>query len=104
MKIVKLRIDGQQFFLAEGSDAEALKQHILDAARGVAEFVDFQPVGHGVVSVLMTPQTPVRFEVEERSEEQLNEWASEPPTSDVGAYSYEETPSFDFPDTAYPAA
>ena len=96
MKINKLRIDGQQFYLANDYDVEALKNELLKAARGVAEFIDFQPVGHGVISVLMTPQTPVRLEVEERSDEQLAEWEKHPPVSDVQSDLYQETPGYDF--------
>ena len=92
MKIIKMRIDGQQFYLAPDLDLAALKKQLLDSARDVAEFVDFQPIGHGVMSVLMTPQTPVRLEVEERSDEQVAEWEDHPPTSDLSSDYYEETP------------
>ena len=92
MKIIKLRIDGQQFYLDADTDLDELKERLLSAARGRARFIDFQPVGHGVVSVLMSPQTPVRFEVEERSEEQLAEWALNPPETDLTSFDYEETP------------
>lgn len=90
-----MRIDGQQFFLAPDFDLDGLKSQLLDSARGVAEFVDFQPIGHGLVSVLMTPQTPVRLEVEERSEEQITEWEEHPPTSDLSSDFYEEYPGGD---------
>lgn len=94
MKITKIRIDGQQFYLRENADPEQLKARILEAARGVAQFIDFEAVGHGVISVLMTPQTPVHFEVEDRTTQQVDDWATEPPISDVAAEAYEETPSF----------
>jgi hypothetical protein len=37
----------------------------------VADFVIFTTVGHGEVAVLMTPATPVRFEQQEHSDEQI---------------------------------
>ncbi|MCU1529238.1 MAG: hypothetical protein JWP75_3001 [Frondihabitans sp.] len=86
VQINKLRIDGQMFFLEPTQDITQLKQQILDSARGVAEFIEFQPMGHGRVSVLMTPQTPVRFEVEEHSEEELSDWAANPPNMDIEGY------------------
>jgi hypothetical protein len=98
MKIIKLRIDGQQFYLGADTDTDELKRQILETARGVAQFVDFHPVGHGVVSVLMTPQTPVHFEIEERTEAQLTVWETDPPAADVGSGAYEETPAFNLAD------
>lgn len=101
MKIIKLRIDGQQFYLDQNYDVDDLKQRLLASARGVAEFIDFEPVGHGVVSVLMTPHTPVRFEVEERSEDQLADWSIHPPVSDVSSEQFNDTPDYgDEPRTA----
>jgi hypothetical protein len=82
MLINKLRIDSQVFYLSPDEDIAALKQQILDAARGVADFVVFTPVGHGLVSVLVTPHTPVRFEEQERSEDELHEWENDPPRTD----------------------
>jgi hypothetical protein len=82
MLINKLRIDSQVFYLSPDEDVAALKQQILDAARGVADFVVFTPVGHGAVSVLMTPHTPVRFEEQERSEDELSQWENDPPQTD----------------------
>ena len=83
MKINKLRIDGQMFYLEPDQDVAELKQQILASARGVAEFIDFSPVGHGQISVLMSPSTPVRFELEEHTEEELAEWEKNPPLSDL---------------------
>ena len=84
MLIHKLRIDSQMFYLEPGEDIAALKQQILTAARGQAQFVIFTPVGHGRVSVLMTPHTPVRFEEEDRSEAEIAHWEEDPPASDFG--------------------
>ena len=66
--------------LAEGEDVDALKAKIVTACQGgKAAFVDFESVGRGLISVLMTPNLPVRFETIERSEEQMREWESVPP-------------------------
>jgi len=73
MIINRLQLDGQQFFLDAAQDLPGLKAQILTAARGVADFIVFTPVGHGEVSVLMTPTTTVRFESEEHDDEQLTE-------------------------------
>jgi hypothetical protein len=82
MIITKLRIDSQMFFLEPGQDVAALKRQILTAARGVADFVIFTTVGHGEVAVLMTPATPVRFEQQEHSDEQIAAWEENPPEAD----------------------
>lgn len=83
MKIIKLRIDGQEFFLPAESDIAALQQQILAAVTGPPAFVSFRPAGHGEVTVLVTPQVPIRFEVEERSEAEVDQWAEHPPDIDV---------------------
>jgi hypothetical protein len=82
MLINKLRIDSQMFYLEPDEDIEALKKQILETARGVADFIVFRPIGLGAVSVLMTPHTPVRFEEQEHSQEDLQEWEHEPPQVD----------------------
>lgn len=86
MKITKLRIDGQEFYLPEEVDVAALQQEILAAVRVEAAFVTFRPVGHGEISALVTQHIPVRFEVEEHSEEQVQQWAEDPPAIDLGEY------------------
>ena len=86
MKIIRLRIDGHLFYLDPDQDVDALKDKVLEAARGVAEFLVFTPVGHGEVSVLMTPTTPVRFEVQERTEEEVASWEANPPSADFELY------------------
>ena len=88
MRITKLRIDSQMFYLAPDEDVDGLKQRIRDTARGPADYVVFTPVGFGEVSVLMTPHTPVRFEEQERTEEEVAEWEQHPPRADVTFDSY----------------
>ena len=83
MKITKLRIDGQVFYLAADLDLDALKEQILHAAAGRPDFVTFTPVGHGEVTVLVTASTPVRFEVEEHAEDEVSGWDENPPTIDL---------------------
>ena len=86
MKIIRLRIDGHLFYLDPEQDVDALKEQVLTAARGVAEFLVFTPIGHGEVSVLMAPTTPVRFEVQERTEEEVASWEENPPSADFELY------------------
>ncbi|KQO84509.1 MULTISPECIES: hypothetical protein [unclassified Frigoribacterium] len=82
MLINKLRIDSQMFYLEPDEDIEALKKQILETARGVADFIVFTPIGLGKVSVLMTPHTPVRFEEQEHTSDELQEWEDETPRTD----------------------
>jgi hypothetical protein len=82
MLILKLRIDSQMFYLPPDEGIDRLKNAVLTAARGQAEFIIFTPIGHGQVSVLVTPLTPVRFEEQERTEEELSRWKAEPPAVD----------------------
>ena len=86
MRVTKLRIDGQEFYLPQDADVSALQQQILAAVRVEAAFVTFRPVGHGEISALVTQHIPVRFEVEEHSEEQVQQWAEDPPAIDLGEY------------------
>jgi hypothetical protein len=83
MLINKLRIDSQLFHRQPEEDIAALKDQVFTAARGVSEFIVFTPIGHGQVSVLMTPHTPVRFEEEERSESQIARWEEDPPPTEI---------------------
>lgn len=83
MRIVKLRIDGQEFYLPGDADVDALRRQILDAIAGRGDFIDFQPVGYGDVSVLMTPLTKARIEIQQRDESQVKEWTEDPPDMDV---------------------
>lgn len=80
--INRVRIDSQFFYLEPAADVAGLKDQILDAARGVAQFVVFTPVGYGQVSVLMTPHTAVRFEEQQRTEEEVAGWEENPPATD----------------------
>lgn len=86
MKITKLRIDGQVFYLSAGTDIAALKSQILNAASGTPEFIEFEPAGYGKVSVLMTPHTPVRLEEEDHAEEEIQGWTQMPP--EIDAYGF----------------
>lgn len=76
-----MRIDGQQFTLDDDTDVVALKRDVLEATRGAGAFVDVRAVGHGVVSVLVTPRTAVRLAVEERSPSPG--WTECPPLHDL---------------------
>ena len=83
MLITKLRIDGQEFHLPPEADVPALKEQIIQAVAVRPTFVTFRPVGHGEISVLVTPHLPVRFEIEEVSDEDFDRWSEDPPTIDI---------------------
>lgn len=83
MKVIKLRIDGQAFFLPAEVDLAALREQILAAVAGPAAFVSFHPVGYGEVTVLVTAHVPIRFEVEEHADSEVEEWTEHPPAIDV---------------------
>ena len=89
MQINKLRIDGHMFYLNPTQNVPELKDQILASARGVAEFIDFSPIGFGEISVLMTPTTPVRFELEVYTDEQVAEWEKHPPVESYNLDDFE---------------
>jgi hypothetical protein len=82
MLINKLRIDSQIFYLEPDEDVVALKKKILDTARGTTDYVIFKPIGHGTVTVMVNPYTPVRFEEQEHTEDELQAWENRPPPID----------------------
>jgi hypothetical protein len=77
MLINKLRIDSQMFHLEPDEDIDDLKQRILEISNGISAFVVFRPVGLSTVSVLVTPNTPVRFEQHEGPDEGDSQWADD---------------------------
>lgn len=79
MKVNKVRVDGQTFILEPHQDVQLLQDRILDAVREGAGFVQFETIGRATISVLITPGVPVRFEVIDRTEEQVTEWEARPP-------------------------
>lgn len=86
MLINKVRFDGQTFLLGQDQDVDELKSEIVAAVRRGSDFVDFQTIGHGTISLLVTPSMPVRFQVIERTEEQLQVVEAEPPPFDEDAW------------------
>ena len=82
MLINKLHIDSQTFYLEPDEDVDALKRQMLETARGIADFIVFRPIGLGKVSVLMTQNTPARFEEQEHTSDELQAWEEEPPLAD----------------------
>jgi hypothetical protein len=88
--ITKLRIEGQYFFLAEDADQEQLEREMVTAIRAGGDFVRFETHGHGRVSVLMTVHFSVRFEVTERTEDEIAGWVGTPPSMDIDPDSYFE--------------
>lgn len=86
MRVTKLRIDGQFFYLDDQQDIAALKAEILAAVTTGPRFIDFTAIGHGAVSALMMPTLGARFEIQDRTEEQLAEWHENPPIIDYETY------------------
>lgn len=82
MLVNKVRFDGQTFLLEPDQDVDETKAAIVAAVREGSDFVDFRTIGHGTISLLVTPSVPVRFEVIERTEEQLERLELDPPPFD----------------------
>lgn len=91
MHVVKVRFDGQTFLLDPHQDIDETKRTIVAAAREGADFVDFQTVGHGTISLLVTSNLSVRFEVIERTAEELERIEADPPPIDPPSW-----PDYDF--------
>jgi hypothetical protein len=81
-----IRIDGQIFRLPEEQDVAELKASIVDAVSGPSRFVDFDSVGHGGVSVLVTERSTVRFEVRDHEDAELCDTHAEPSLTDFDLY------------------
>ena len=90
MHVTRVRFDGQTFLLDPAQDVEAARQAVVVAAREGADFVDFRTVGHGVISLLVTPSIPLVIETVERSPAQLKRLEDDPPPLDrwAGRYDY----------------
>ncbi len=82
MKVTKVRFDDQTFLLDPEQDVEEAKLAIVTAVREGSDFVDFHTVGHGTISLLVTPNLPVRFEIIERTEEDMDRLEADPPPLD----------------------
>lgn len=78
MRVNKVRFDGQTFLLDADQDLESTKQAIVTAMREGSDFVDFRTVGHGTISLLVAPGVPVRFEIVERSPQELERYEVDP--------------------------
>ena len=79
MKVNKVRVDGQMFILDPSQDVQVLQDRIIEAVQQGAGFVRFETIGRATITVLVTPAVAVRFEVIDRTEEQVNEWEARPP-------------------------
>jgi hypothetical protein len=66
---------------------EDTKRMIVAAVREGSDFVELATVGHGTISLLVTPNLPVRFETIQRTEKQLVELEEDPPPIDSSAFS-----------------
>jgi hypothetical protein len=83
MKVTKVRFDGQTFLLDPSQEVEDSKRSIVAAVRDGADFVDFVTIGHGTISLLVTPNVPVRFETIDRTKAELNKLEADPPPLDM---------------------
>ena len=86
MLVNKVRFDGQTFLLEPDQDVDETKAAIVAAVREGSDFVDFRTIGHGTISLLVTPSVPVRFEVIERTEEQIERLELDPPPFDEAVW------------------
>lgn len=86
MNITKVSFDGQTFLLDPDQDVADTKKAIVSAARDGSDFVDFQTIGHGTISLLVTPHVPVRIQTIDRSEEQISRMQEEPPPIDASEW------------------
>jgi hypothetical protein len=82
MLITKVSFDGQTFLLNADQDLAETKKAIVSAVRDGSDFVDFRTIGHGTISLLVTPHVPVRIQTIDRTEEQINRMEEEPPPID----------------------
>jgi hypothetical protein len=90
MQISKVRFDGQTFLLDPAQDVGETKAAIVAAARHGSDFVDFRTIGHGTISLLVTPNLPVRFETIERTEQELKDLEADPPPLDRWLDTYDQ--------------
>lgn len=86
MLINKVRFDGQTFLLRPDQNVDELKATIVAAVQQGSQFVDFETVGHGTISLLVTPALPVRFQIIECTDEELEVLEAEPPPFDEDAW------------------
>jgi hypothetical protein len=82
MLVTKVRFDSQRFLLDPAQDVRRTKEEIVNAVRGQGDFVDFATIGHGTISLLITPSVPIRFEVIERTEAEVAALEAHPPPLD----------------------
>lgn len=60
----QIAINGTSFYIAQGTDIDAVKEQIEDATLSTGKFVSFTVVGNRAVSVLTTPHSEVALSVE----------------------------------------
>jgi hypothetical protein len=66
MKTTRLRIEGQDFYLAPETKVEELKDAAIAAVRNGGGIIDFTGIEGRVISVLLSPGVAVLFETIER--------------------------------------
>ena len=68
MRMTTLHVDDEAFLLDRDVDIAVLRSAILAAARSGPAFVDFDTTRQVSISVLVSSETTIRFEVAGRSE------------------------------------
>ncbi|GAB2459236.1 hypothetical protein HD599_001384 [Conyzicola lurida] len=66
MKTTRLRIEGQDFYLAPETKVDELKADAIAAVRGGGDIIDFTGIEGRVISILLSPGVAVLFETIER--------------------------------------
>jgi hypothetical protein len=66
VKTTRLRIEGQDFYLAPETEVEKLKDAAVAAIREGGGIIDFMGIEGRVISVLLSPGVAVLFEAIER--------------------------------------
>ena len=75
MSRTTLTIDGHDYLLSEAVDVTDLKAVLVSAVSTRPSFVDVATVDHGVVSVLVSSSTRVRFRSTAVAELDSDEWS-----------------------------
>jgi hypothetical protein len=64
MERVTMSVNGTPYMLAQGQNAEEIKNDVAAAARDGAEFITVSVFGNRSLDVLVTPGVPITFESE----------------------------------------
>jgi hypothetical protein len=67
MERVTMSVNGTPYMLAQGQNAQQIKNDVAAAARDGAEFITVSVFGNRSLDVLVTPGVPITFESESES-------------------------------------